>query len=264
LVQGTTGGDPDGGQGPEDFALFPVPAPGGGRVSWLALGARLGFPTVIHSHQGHGKTVSLHGRGPIASEGGSGHEVANSNSGLVLGSDADGHVTDSEGLLLGVTGADCVPVFVVDPSRRAIALLHAGWRGTVACILEEGLAVLAAEFGSLPPDLFVHLGPSICGDCYEVGPEVHSALGLQNHREPKPLNLKGHLAARAVGLGVPQDQLSQSEWCTLCGDSGFFSHRGGDTGRQVGFMGIRPTRGGLCTTCAWVRVLRNRPGSDLP
>jgi YfiH family protein len=239
LVQGTTGAGPDLGHAPTDFAFFPVPAPRGGRASWLALGSRLGFPTVIHSHQVHQKTVLIHDRESTAPQGVSGPEVPESKGELVTAPDADGHVTGSEGLLLGVTGADCVPVFVVDSSRRVIALLHAGWRGTVAGILEEGLEVLAAEFGSLPPDLFVHLGPSICGECYEVGSEVHAALGLPDPGESKPVDLKDHLAGRAVGMGVLQARLSQSEWCTLCGGSGFFSHRGGDNGRQVGFMGIR-------------------------
>lgn len=161
---------------------------------------------------------------------------------LRVGPDADGHITIAEGILLGVTVADCVPVFLVDPKARAVGLLHAGWRGTVDSILEQGIESLRRELGTDPDTLHLHLGPAICGGCYEVGSEVHAALGLPEPAGPSPVDLRGQLAHRAVDLGVGEDRMTQSAWCTLCQGSPFFSHRRGDSERQVGFLGI-PSRG---------------------
>jgi copper oxidase (laccase) domain-containing protein len=138
---------------------------------------------------------------------------------------------------LTVSIADCVPVFVVDPAARRVALLHAGWRGAAGGILERGLAELPGTEGA--SELFVHLGPSICGQCYEVGPEVFEALDLPRPGGPTPIDLRAVLAERAVKAGVEPSHVSVSERCTRCEGGVFFSHRGGDAGRQVAYLGIR-------------------------
>jgi hypothetical protein len=92
----------------------------------------------------------------------------------------------------------------------------------------------------MPGDLLVHFGPSICGACYEVGPEVFSALGLDAPPGPAPLDLRGALAARAVAAGVRATNVSVSGLCTRCSRDGLFSHRGGDRARQVAYLGIAP------------------------
>jgi copper oxidase (laccase) domain-containing protein len=140
---------------------------------------------------------------------------------------------------MGVTVADCVPVFLVVPGKRAAILLHAGWRGAAKGILEEGVKALGDPFDSNPEDAFLHLGPAICGSCYEVGPEVHAALGLQVPGAPTPVDLRGVLAGRAVALGIPAERITRSAFCTRCGDSPFFSHRNGHSQRQVAFLGVR-------------------------
>jgi YfiH family protein len=86
--------------------------------------------------------------------------------------DCDGLVTDRPGLALVVTAADCVPVFLYDPVRRAAGVVHAGWRGTVAGIAAEGVAAMERHYGSRPEDIRAMVGPSIGPCCYEVGPEV--------------------------------------------------------------------------------------------
>jgi copper oxidase (laccase) domain-containing protein len=101
--------------------------------------------------------------------------------------------------------------------------------------------MLASWSGAEPEDLLVHLGPAICNSCYEVGPEVHAALGLDEPRTPTPVDLRGLLAAKALDLGVMGANITRSTFCTLCGASPFFSHRGGATQRQIGFLGIRPS-----------------------
>ena len=189
----------------------------------MSLARRHGFPGVVHSKQVHGKQILIHD---------SPHE------GVCLGPEADGHVSAVPGVLMAITVADCVPVFLVDPHRRVVGLVHAGWRGTAAGILEAGVSLMASQSRAEPGNLLVHLGPAICGSCYEVGPEVHAALGLDEPRTPTPLDLRGLLAEKALDLGVMGANITRSSFCTLCGASPFFSHRGGATERQIGFLGI--------------------------
>jgi polyphenol oxidase len=224
LVQGVTARERAG--GPSDFALFTDDPPGDARSRWAALAGSLGFSSIVHARQVHGRNV-------VAHDAARGH-------GLEIGRDADGHASATPGVLMAVTVADCVPIYLVDPDREAAAILHAGWRGVVAGILERGLEVLKTRFGTDPGDLLVHLGPAICGTCYEVGPEVLRNLGLPDPGTPAPVDLRGLLGSRATASGVDPVRLTRSAHCTLCGDSPFFSHRRGDRERQVGYLGIRP------------------------
>lgn len=187
-----------------------------------------GWTSVVRSRQVHGGLSRLHADLPAGEH--------------VLG-DGDGHVTRNAGVLLTVTLADCVPVFVADPVNRAVALLHAGWRGTAAGVVERGLAVMAEAFGSGARELFVHLGPAICGECYEVGPEVFQALGEPVPSGPTPIDLRGVIRRRAIAAGVGAGHLTVNRECTLCGDGRYYSHRRGDTGRHLGFIGILPRTG---------------------
>jgi hypothetical protein len=147
-------------------------------------------------------------------------------------------VTAVPHVLLTVGLADCVGVSIVDPVRRAVALLHCGWRGTVAGMLETGVETLRERLDSHPSDLHVHLGPAICGECYEVGPEVHEALGLEVPQGPRPVDLRRVLALRAAAAGAEADRITVSEHCTRCGESPFFSHRGGAVERHQAYLGV--------------------------
>ncbi|MGW8266860.1 MAG: laccase domain-containing protein, partial [Longimicrobiales bacterium] len=153
----------------------------------MDLAQGLGFTGVRHTRQVHGKAIHSHGEPGF---------------GLSVGADGDGHITSAPGTLLAVTVADCVPVFLVDPDRRTVALLHAGWRGTAAGILEEGISLLLRHSRGNEGDILMHLGPAICGTCYEVGGEVHAALGLPPPEKPSPVDLRGVLTERAIGLGL--------------------------------------------------------------
>ena len=240
LIQGTTGqsGDEIGDGLPRNFGLFTEPPAPDASEAWESLCRHLGFPRVVHARQIHGRDVSIHGEVASFQAGDAGVLLPRGESRLRVGPDVDGHITKAEGILLGVTVADCVPVFLVDPKARAVGLLHAGWRGTVDSILEQGIESLRWEMGTDPKTLHLHLGPAICGGCYEVGPEVHAALGLPESPGPSPVDLRGQLAHRAVVLGVETERITQSTWCTLCEGSPFFSHRRGDLERQAGFLGI--------------------------
>lgn len=146
--------------------------------------------------------------------------------------EADGHFAPEPGTAMAVTVADCVPVFVAHPGGAA-AMIHAGWRGTAAGILGQGIARFA-EAGWQPEDLVVHLGPSICGKCYEVGPDVYHALTARAVDGPACVDLRQLLASQAEARGIRR--ISVSPWCTRCHNERFFSHRCGDIGRQLGVI----------------------------
>ena len=91
----------------------------------------------------------------------------------------DGLMTQQAGWLLGVLTADCVPVLIADTRTRAVAAFHAGWRGTVARIVERGVGAMRLEFGSRPEDLVAAIGPAIGPCCFAVGEEVRSDFKSQ-------------------------------------------------------------------------------------
>ncbi|HEX7050251.1 MAG TPA: polyphenol oxidase family protein [Longimicrobiales bacterium] len=222
LVQGTTGrGDRD---APFDLRLFGAEPSGAVLARWRRLREASGLPRAVHAPQVHGADILVHPPGPP---------------GLFIGEAHDGHATRTAGTLLTISVADCIPVSIVDPERRAIALVHGGWRGVAAGVVEAGITVLGALAGSEPQSLYLHLGPAICGECYEVGPEVFAALGLDAPPERRPIDLRAVAAARAAAAGVALERITVSSLCTRCDGSAFFSHRGGSAERQVGILGIR-------------------------
>lgn len=152
--------------------------------------------------------------------------------GWLRADEADGHVSMDRGTALAVTIADCVPVFIAHPSG-ALALLHSGWRGTAARIVQRGIDTLVKR-GIPAAELRVHLGPAICGDCYEVSGDVYAELTGTNPGRPTPVDLRALIADHARAAGVRD--LSISRWCTRCDNERFFSHRAGDAGRQLGVM----------------------------
>ena len=149
--------------------------------------------------------------------------------GWLRGNQADGHVVTARGTAVAVTIADCVPVFLAHPSG-AIALLHSGWRGTAARIVEQGIAALAHR-GFPTAELRMHLGPAICGKCYEVSPEVIERLTGESASKSRPVDLRAMIADHARALGVQHVSITPS--CTRCNNDRFYSHRAGDRGRQV-------------------------------
>ena len=186
---------------------------------WTALRAQLGGPAarLATSSQVHGNHVVRH-RGEWR--------------GWLRGEEADGHLADERGTAMAVTVADCVPVFVAHPSG-ATAVLHSGWRGTEARITEVAIAQLDS-LGLRADDLRVHLGPAICGRCYEVSPEVYARLTGARPDRPTPIDLRALIAQHAAAAGVRH--ISISELCTRCDNDRLFSHRAGDSGRQLGVI----------------------------
>jgi YfiH family protein len=153
-------------------------------------------------------------------------------SGWLRAESADGHVAIDRGTAIAVTIADCVPVFIAHPSG-AIAMLHSGWRGTAARIVEQGIAALRAS-GLSPAELLLHTGPAICGKCYEVSADVFAQLTGHNPGRPTTIDLRALIADHARAMGVRQITTTSS--CTRCNNATFFSHRCGDEGRQLAVM----------------------------
>lgn len=187
----------------------------------------------------------------------------------------DGLVTNVPGVLLAVLTADCLPVILVDRKRKAVAVFHAGWRGTLKRIVEKGVGEMHRWFGTKPADLRAAIGPGIRGCCYQVGPEVRSSFESQFSyanelfRETKERNQVHEkyplffLSARAPGhselpkkifldlaeanrrqlieAGVQEKNISDLGLCTSCRTDLFFSHRAekGLTGRMMAAVGLR-------------------------
>ncbi len=165
--------------------------------------------------------------------------------------EGDGLVGVEPGLLGIISVADCVPVFLLARERRAWALLHAGWRGITAGVLQEGLALLRILGKADPAETEIYLGPAICGRCYEVGREVAFWLGAletgapghvgRNERGLWQVDLRRILAHQACALGVAEDRIHTSSYCTRCHNNLFHSFRAeGESGlkRMWAFMGF--------------------------
>ena len=149
--------------------------------------------------------------------------------GLLRTAEADGHLAAERGIILTVSVADCVPIFIAH-SSGIVGLLHSGWRGTAARIVDSGINAFA-RLGLPPDELRVHLGPSICGRCYEVSAEVREQLTGQPANRGGNVDLRSLIAEHARDLGVRD--ISVSSDCTKCDNDRYFSHRAGDTGRQI-------------------------------
>jgi YfiH family protein len=186
-------------------------------------------------------------------------------------------MTAAPGILLSIRIADCLPLLLVDPQRRVVAAVHAGWRGALARIIEKAVGDMRRGFGSDPQELTAALGPSIRACCFEVGEEVVEAFHgtfadadgffqpLANRPEAAtdrhailflsaypPGHAPEHVPAARLDLtavarhqlssaGVKRANILVADYCTACRTDLFFSHRreGGSTGRQAAVIGIR-------------------------
>ena len=156
-------------------------------------------------------------------------------SGWLRAADADGHFAAGRDTAFCVSVADCVPVFIAHESG-AIALLHSGWRGTEARIVEQGIAAFTMR-GLAAHELRVHLGPAICGNCYEVSADVASRLLGRRVAASMTVDLRAVIADHARAFGVRE--ITSSGKCTKCDNERFYSHRAGDAGRQVAVIFAR-------------------------
>src|SRR5213082_2874728 len=191
---------------------------------------------------------------------------------LVAHCRGDASTTNRPGVLLAVQTADCVPILLVDPKNRAIAAVHAGWRGTLQRIVAKAIGKMQMQFGTKPAHLLAAIGPSIGGCCYEVGTEVAAEFRsqfpnasewfdeLRTGDEPNPLqwlnmsppghqpapknvllDLRKANRAQLLEAGLLPQNISVSDLCTACRRDLLFSYRkdAGTTGRLMSVIGLR-------------------------
>jgi YfiH family protein len=185
----------------------------------------------------------------------------------------DASITSRPGFLLAIQTADCVPILLVDPKKRAIAAIHAGWRGTLARIAVKTIGKMQMHFGTKPADLLAAIGPSIGGCCYEVGTEVATQFLSQfpdapnyfeefrTGDEPNPiqwlnmmppghqpppkgvlLDLRRANRSQLLATGLPAQNIQVSDLCTACRPDLLFSYRkeGPTSGRLMSVIALRP------------------------
>lgn len=185
----------------------------------------------------------------------------------------DASITNRKGLLIGVQTADCVPILLVDSKKRAVAAIHAGWKGTLSRIAEKTVGRIRLEFGSKPQDLLAAIGPAIGPCCYAVGAEFVSKFTAQfadaaeyfdearSGEEPNPLqwlnmappghqpppknvhlDLRRANRSQLLAAGLPEQNIFVSNLCTGCRRDLFFSYRkeGSLSGRMLSVVGVRP------------------------
>lgn len=166
--------------------------------------------------------------------------------------DVDGLITNVRELVLVTFYADCVPLYFVDPVRKAIGLSHSGWRGTVKRMGEVTLKAMEKTYGTNPADVLSCIGPSICRACYEVSLDVAeefwSAFGKKAERflDEKPdgkFRLDLWEANRQVLLeaGILAEHLAVTDICTCCNPEFLFSHRAskGKRGNLAAFLSLK-------------------------
>lgn len=161
--------------------------------------------------------------------------------------EGDALISNTPGLTLVIRTADCLPILIADPENRAIAAVHAGWRGTVQQILLETVQAMSHRFGSRSQDLVVAIGPAIGECCYEVGPEVAEQFSgffpeLQNLKGRARISLAESAIRQLRRNGGSLGQIDSSGLCTRCLRDLFHSYRRDRdaAGRMFSGITIRP------------------------
>ncbi len=160
--------------------------------------------------------------------------VAGGRTGLL--GQGDALLENTPGALIAVKTADCMPILLVDARNRAVAAVHAGWRGTVARIAPGAVEAMRERFGSRPEDLLAAIGPGIGKCCYEVGPEVAVEFG-----EPGRAHIDLTETNRNQLQQAGVERIYAANLCTMCNPDDFHSFRRDKeaAGRLYSFAGIR-------------------------
>jgi len=150
----------------------------------------------------------------------------------------DALVTNQPGLVVSIRTADCYPILLADARNRAVAAIHAGWRGTAAQIVLKTLEKMEAEFGTEPRDVVAAIGPGIGVRCYEVGEDVSRQFGFTGKTH---LDLGSENRKQLESAGVPAQNIEALGVCTFCDAERFFSYRREKekAGRMTSFIMLR-------------------------
>ena len=167
--------------------------------------------------------------------------------------DVDGMITNVPGICLVTSYADCVPLYFVDPVKKAIGLSHSGWRGTVGKIGKNTVQLMQENFGSKPEDLLAAVGPSVCMDCYEVSEDVIEQFkeafekkyweDLFHKKENGKYQLNLWKANELIFLesGILPEHMAITNVCTHCNSKILYSHRtmGNNRGNLCAFLALK-------------------------
>lgn len=182
----------------------------------------------------------IHGTRAVACDGGI------EDARRLTGIEADAVMTRTGGFAAGVRTADCVPILIADPERRAVAAVHAGWKGLAAGVVATAVKKMRDCYSSRPQNLFAAIGPHIMSCCYEVGPEVASvfekrfgsAVLSAGKNDRSYLNLSAAAGAALIEAGIEAARFDSICVCTRCNEDLFYSYRrdGKGAGRQLSFL----------------------------
>lgn len=153
--------------------------------------------------------------------------------------EGDALVTNQAGTAVSVRTADCYPILLADTRHRAVAAVHAGWRGTAAHIVLRTLERMSVEFDTDPADIFAAIGPGIGACCYEIGEEVARQFGLEGRIH---LDLASENRKQLAAAGVHAHNIEALGVCNFCDTERFFSYRRQkeQAGRMISFILIQP------------------------
>lgn len=151
--------------------------------------------------------------------------------------EGDALISNRPGIGLAIRTADCLPILIADPSNRAVAAVHAGWRGVVSEIVPKAVEAMTRDFGSKPEGLVVAVGPAIGACCFEVGPEVAVQFQLSGRIK---VDLVETVCRQLGRKGVSMGQISISGLCSHCDPELFESYRRDReaAGRMVAMIGV--------------------------
>lgn len=154
-----------------------------------------------------------------------------------LQGEGDALISTQPGIDLAIRTADCLPILIADPLNRAVAAIHAGWRGVVSGIASKTVDAMCLEFNSKPEDLVVAIGPGIGACCFEVGPDVAVQFGREGRVK---IDLVQTICRQLGRSGVNASQISTSHLCSCCKPEMFESFRRDReaAGRMVSLIGL--------------------------
>ena len=165
--------------------------------------------------------------------------------------ECDGIITNQPEVMIAVSVADCVPVLLLDPEKKVVAALHAGWKGTAGNISGKGVEAMVSLFGSDPARILAAIGPAISPCCYEVDAPVLEAFrnqggGYERFATPAGdgrwrLDMPAATVAQLRDSGLSEANIEVAAQCVSCTPELYFSYRrdNGDTGRQMGFIMLK-------------------------
>jgi len=154
--------------------------------------------------------------------------------------DGDSLITNLKNLLLVIRTADCVPVLLYDYENKVLAMVHSGWKGTQLEIVKKTILSMRQNFKSNPKNILVYILPSIGPQSYEVKMDVAQYFeGFFETKNSKIyLDLWSKIKASALDAGINETNIFNQNICNLQSKDMFFTHRGGDKGRNLNFAFI--------------------------